>query len=184
MKKLLYKNKKGFTLIELLVVISILGVLAVLVISNINEARARARDVRKKEDMAQLRTALKLYYNDYNSYPLSSTSCNGQYNIPKGCGTAGTDCCPNANSGCPQFSAGGTTGCDTTYMSKLPVGLGTNVIGYFASADGDYYCIKTTLENASDPDISASYLGCSAICSQTSLGLNGLKSTEYAVCSD
>lgn len=180
-KNLLNRNKNGFTLIELLVVISILGVLAVLVISNVNEARVRARDVRKKEDMAQLRTALKLYYNDYTVYPLSSTSCSGLYNVPKGCGSTGTSCCPNTTANCPQFSAGGTSGCDTVYMSKLPAGLGSNVIGYFSSTDGENFCLKTTLENASDPDTAASYQGCSATCAKTTANL---KSTEYAVCSD
>ncbi len=170
MKKILNTKNKGFTLIELLVVISILGVLAVLVIVNINEARARARDVRKKEDMSQLRTALKLYYSDYYKYPDNCTLSLA------GCGTDGDSCCPT--SGCPEFSAG--TNCATVYMNKLPTGLANNTISY-RSDGNDKFCIKATLENASDPDMASSYSGCGSVC--TALGVT-LKTTEYYICSD
>lgn len=170
MKSIFKIKNKGFTLIELLVVISILGVLAVLVIANINEARARARDVRKKEDMAQLKTALKLYYNDYYKYPGNCTLSLA------GCGASGTTCCPVA--GCPEFSAG--TSCATVYMNKLPTGLANNTISY-RSDGNDKFCIKAALENASDPDMASSYSGCGSIC--TSVGVT-LKTTELYVCSD
>lgn len=170
-----HKNKKGFTLIELLVVISILGILATLVISNINEARGRARDARKKEDLYQLKTALRLYYNDYQKFP---AQCG--LNTIAGCGSSGTDCCPV--SGCPEFAAGGT-GCSTVYMSKLPSGLGTDTISYYYSSITDSFCLKTDLENASDADILTSKAACDFVCTPL-LGraLNG--KTEYAVCSD
>ena len=61
--------KNGFTLIELLVVISIIGVLAALVVVNYSSARIRARDVARKSDLAQIKRALRLYYNDNNAYP-------------------------------------------------------------------------------------------------------------------
>jgi len=62
----------GFTLIELLVVISIIGLLAGLVISNVAGVRERARDVERKSDLDQTKKALRMYYNDYNMYPLAS----------------------------------------------------------------------------------------------------------------
>lgn len=161
----------GFTLIELLVVISIIGILATLIIANVNAARSRARDATKKENMQQLKTALRLYYNDYTHFP---AKCG--INTIAGCGSLGATCCPVA--GCPEFAAG--TGCSTTYMNKLPVGLGNNTIAYYSDGN-EKYCIKTTLENASDADTTTSYAGCSTACGAVSAGL---KTTEYSVCSD
>jgi prepilin-type N-terminal cleavage/methylation domain-containing protein len=168
-------ERYGFTLIELLVVITIIGVLATLVITNLNEARARARDVRKKQDLAQLKTALQMYYNSYNqNYP---ESCN--VNTIKGCGADGDSCCPNT-SPCPEFAAGGT-GCETVFMNKLPTGLGNNTVAYYS--DGDTYCIKTDLENASDGDIATSWARCNSACFDL-IGHQLLKNQEYAVCPD
>ena len=55
---------KGFTLIELLVVISIIGILSSFAVVSLNSARAKARDSLRKGDMAQIRTALNIYYDD------------------------------------------------------------------------------------------------------------------------
>lgn len=176
MKKINITKNHGFTLIELLVVISIIGVLAVLVIANLNEARVRARDSNKKQNIVQLKTALRLYYNDYNKYPARCGT-----NTIAGCGATGASCCPNTTSGCPEFSAGGT-GCSTVYMNKLPSGLGSNTIAYYYSSTSDVYCIKTDLENASDSDIAGSKTQCNSICNPL-IGRD-LRSPEYAVCSD
>lgn len=64
--------KKGFTLIELLVVVSLIGILATLVIANMNAARERARDATRKSDLRNIQTALRLYYNDNTGYPIAS----------------------------------------------------------------------------------------------------------------
>lgn len=66
------KKNLGFTLIELLVVISIIGVLTTLILANLSDARARARDSQKKSELTQLKTALRLYYNDNQKYPASA----------------------------------------------------------------------------------------------------------------
>lgn len=68
-----YSFKKGFTLIELLVVVSIIGILATLVVANLNAARTRARDTVRKADLKNVQTALRLYYNDVGSYPADLT---------------------------------------------------------------------------------------------------------------
>jgi len=59
----------GFTLIELLVVISIIGILTSITVVSLNDARFKARDAKRKADLAQLRVALALYYDNNLEYP-------------------------------------------------------------------------------------------------------------------
>lgn len=61
---------KGFTLIELLVVISIIGILSSFAVVQLNSARNKARDALRKADMSQMRTAINLYYDENNKYPV------------------------------------------------------------------------------------------------------------------
>jgi prepilin-type N-terminal cleavage/methylation domain-containing protein len=63
------KVKLGFSLIELLVVISIIGVLSAVLMANFMGMRERARDAQKIQDLYAVKTALRMYYNDYQSYP-------------------------------------------------------------------------------------------------------------------
>lgn len=75
-------NKKGFTLVELLVVIAIIGMLASIVLSSLNTARAKSRDSWRLQELVQLKTALELYYSKNNRYPSPSSdagvySCGG-----------------------------------------------------------------------------------------------------------
>jgi prepilin-type N-terminal cleavage/methylation domain-containing protein len=67
-------NEAGFTLIELLVVISIIGLLASIMLVSLNGARAKARDVKRLADKRQVITALNLFYNDNNRWPVSASS--------------------------------------------------------------------------------------------------------------
>lgn len=62
MQKTVRSKQKGFTLIELLVVIAIIGMLSSIVLSSLNTARQKGRDTRRVADLAQLQTALELYY--------------------------------------------------------------------------------------------------------------------------
>jgi prepilin-type N-terminal cleavage/methylation domain-containing protein len=73
------KLQKGFTLIELLVVIAIIGLLASISMVSLNDARIKAKDAKRKADLAQVRLGLALYYDDHESYPV----CNaGDINNP------------------------------------------------------------------------------------------------------
>jgi prepilin-type N-terminal cleavage/methylation domain-containing protein len=172
-------TSRGFTLIELLVVISILGVLAALIVNNLNDSRARARDARAKQNLNQMKTALRLYYNDYQVYPASSGfGCGtGKMNYILGCGDNGDECCPCDSS--LDFAAG--SACNTVYMTSFPDGFGDNTISYY-SDNSEVYCLKTSLENASDPDIQTSIDQCLDACDTAGAGT--ITSPTYAVCTN
>ncbi|MFH1170553.1 MAG: type II secretion system protein [Candidatus Vogelbacteria bacterium] len=64
------KARGGFTLIELLVVIAIIGLLSSIVLASLGQARVKARDSKRVQDLIQLRTALEQYALDNNGlYP-------------------------------------------------------------------------------------------------------------------
>lgn len=63
------KNKKAFTLIELLVTIAIISTLSSIAIVSFSGQTAKARDARRKSDLANLQQALEMYYDDNGSYP-------------------------------------------------------------------------------------------------------------------
>ena len=65
------KKNKGFTLIELLVVIAIIGLLSTIVLVSLNSARNRAKDVRIKADLAQIRSVAELNADANGTYILS-----------------------------------------------------------------------------------------------------------------
>ena len=66
----------GFTMIELLVVISVIGILAVAVLSSINpiEQINKGRDTRTRSDAAQLINAVDRYFSIHESYPWNDAS--------------------------------------------------------------------------------------------------------------
>ena len=57
-------KSKGFTLIELLVVVAIIGILATVVLTSLSNARERARDAKRLNDVKTIQTALEMYAND------------------------------------------------------------------------------------------------------------------------
>ena len=177
--RITYHVSRGFTLIELLVVIGIIGMLVAIAIPNFLSARQRASDVKKKQEMVELKNALRLYYNDFNTYPPTFNGGIGKLNYIAGCQSTGTAQCPcNA---AVDFGTG--TNCDNIYMKKFPSDFGTGTY-YFPRADIDDYCLVTTLDNKSDPDIQTSQLRCSSACIGISGTTNCSGSGKYCVCSD
>jgi type II secretion system protein G len=134
------KANKGFTLIELLVVIAIITTLTGLVATNFINSQAKARDARRKSDLANIQRALELFYNDHGAYPDEST------NRIAGCGAS-------SNSACPWGSAF-TDGNGTVYMELIP-GDPANGYTYYYNVDTAggklRYQIFAYLENANDP---------------------------------
>lgn len=136
----LLKQTQGFTLIELLVVIAIITTLTGLVATNFVNSQAKARDARRKSDLANIQRALELFYNDHGTYPDEST------NRIAGCG-------PSSNSACPWASSF-TDGNGTVYMEIIP---GDPVSGttYYYNVDTTggklRYQLFARLENTNDP---------------------------------
>ena len=153
----------GFTLVELLVVISIIGTLAALLLTNFVGVRGRAADAKMKNDLRQLKSALRLYYNDYQNYPLGDGTL-------MGCGADGTSACTAGET----FSAGSET---TVYMKKTPAEFS------YYSAGGDEFLAVVVLDNLSDEDIEASQNLCSPD-SRVYYTDGPIDEDEYVVCED
>jgi len=142
----------GFTLIELLVVVSIISILAGLLLVNLQNIRGRARDLKRKHDLNEVKKALRLYYNDNQSYPQAGVSGN----IGEGCG--GGAC----TWGVSTFGFSGNT-----YMQKLPEDpLDDNPQYYYEQTDSENFTLSACLENQTDSSgVSCSYCG-SQLCYQ------------------
>ncbi|MEK7213500.1 MAG: type II secretion system protein [Patescibacteria group bacterium] len=72
MHKINFKSKNnsyGFTLIELLVVISIIAMLSSVMYAFMDTSRARAMDTKKKIEVREVGTALRLYYENNGTMP-------------------------------------------------------------------------------------------------------------------
>lgn len=68
------RKSKAFTIIELLVVIAIIGLLAVLILTRLNAARAKARNATRKANLREIQNALELYADDHGQrYPSQNT---------------------------------------------------------------------------------------------------------------
>lgn len=132
-------TNRGFTLIELLVVISILGVLAALVLSNMAGVRERARDAQRKSDLKEIQKALEMYKQnqDVPSYP-TAADWSALVAILDG------------NSG------------SYIYMKKVPDDPleGDNHYSYARSTDPLDYTLRACLENKSDPQGEADAVNC------------------------
>ena len=126
-----FSHRQAFTLIELLVVIAIIGILATISVIALNDARARARDVRRVADVKQIQTALEFIFNDKVRYPSNDELL--------------------ANTIFSTSSSG-----TTTYMNTIPAAANppdglcsnsNNPFIYNASTGGDFYTISYCIGN-------------------------------------
>ena len=161
-KSKIKSQKLGFTLIELLVVISIIGILSAIITANVSGIRERARDARRKSDLNEIKLALRMYHNDYDTYPIHSSS-----NEIVGCGTTP----PQACSWGMAFERDGNT-----YMNILPEDPLPDAYYEYSQTDADNYWLRASIENESDADVADSKQKCN------SSGEND--SDYYYVCAD
>ncbi|MFA6393927.1 MAG: prepilin-type N-terminal cleavage/methylation domain-containing protein [Patescibacteria group bacterium] len=145
MKKII-KSKKGFTLIELLVVIAIIGLLSSFAVVSLNGARTKARDALRKGDMAQMRTAMNLYYDDHSSFPVCGTFNSGAADF------GATDVCWSGT------LATALTSGTKPYMAEMPEDprnqnndpVVSAVYIYRYASNGTEYAITYRLEEVTD----------------------------------
>lgn len=143
--RLNFKNKKelisGFTLIELLVVISIISLLSSIVLTSLSGVQAKARDVRRRSDLNQVKLALDLYFDSNNTYPSTGGSYWGN------CSDFGSHPTSGANGWVPNLAP--------TLMPVLP--LDPRPIStwgcYLYESDGINYKLiaHTTMETGCPP---------------------------------
>lgn len=62
-------KKQGFTLLEVLVSATIIAVLTAIGVVSYSSVNKRSRDVKRKADLEQIRSALEMYRSDNGQYP-------------------------------------------------------------------------------------------------------------------
>jgi prepilin-type N-terminal cleavage/methylation domain-containing protein len=67
----------GFTLIELIITVAIIGILASIVMVSLTNAQKDARDARRKAELANVATALNLYYIDNGTFAIANAGSGG-----------------------------------------------------------------------------------------------------------
>ncbi len=70
--------KRGFTIVELIIVITIMGILIVLGVVNLNSSQVNARDAERKSDVETIAAALESVYNS-GYYDSLNNLKTGQY---------------------------------------------------------------------------------------------------------
>lgn len=163
----LVKTKKGFTLIELLTVITIISIMIAVGVTSWTNAKVRSRDTKRKADLKSVQQALELFFQANGHYP--------PYNVGI-CLTYDVECTGYCqyfvSSAYPEFR----NQIVPTYLSKIPLdpswsGEGPFNYIYVKTAPGKYE-IYAYLENASDPDRSATPYSIGGWCGGWAPGYN------------
>lgn len=131
---------RAFTLIELIIVMGILGILMALGVSNFQGARIKARDAKRKSDLATIAKSLEAYANDYGKYPRSNN---------------GVIICDDANNTTCAWNSSFKDSKGTIYTAVLPEDptTGSGRKYRYESTAGVSYILYAALENSRDPSI-------------------------------
>jgi len=148
-------QRLGFTLIELLVVIAIIGLLSSIVLVGLRDARAKARDSIRKQDLAQIRKVLEILYIDQETYITTAEIC-GDYST--GCSTCGCggETAHSYGNWSPTYS-NLYRALIPQYTDRLPVDPINNSTYYYyfePNSDGQGSCTSTSW------DVSCEYTLC------------------------
>jgi type II secretion system protein G len=131
------RAEAGFTLVEIIVVMVIIGILSTLGLGSFLSAQQKGRDSSRKSDLAQIKNALDLYYNDKGEYPLGSggliMGCNGEQTCNW------SDVFEDENG--------------TVYMVKIPADPQGDKAYWYESSTGQSFQIYSRLENIYDKDV-------------------------------
>lgn len=114
----------GFSLIEIIVVVAIIGVLFVIVASQVGLGQMdKARDAKRKDSLKRIKIAFEEYYNDNNDYPPNTIldDCDGNDLVP--------------------------------YLSKIPCDPANGTAYEYVPDPSGGYRIYALLERESDPVI-------------------------------
>lgn len=126
MLSILKRSQKGFTLIEMLVVIAIISILIGIGVNTFTVAQKKARDVRRKADITNIKKALVAYGLDKNN----------------------DFRCASPLATCTSLA---TLGLATTYIPVVPKDPSTGNDYLFSGTNGNFK-LQATLENTGDPD--------------------------------
>ena len=121
---------KRFSLFELLLVVAILGLLSTLAIIAIGNAREKARDAARLEDIKEIQAALELSFNDTNKYPEAKEAVilgQGNYDCLGGSGFA-------------------AKGCENAYLADVPSNPTPGGLPYRYTSDIATYRVEFSLE--------------------------------------
>lgn len=102
--KITNRAKAGFTLVELMVVVAIIGILAAVVYTNFNDARAQSRDKARMVALKEAQLALEFYKAQYGQYPAQGCGGSNTFAGPGLAGGAGLAQCDDYMQGLvPDF---------------------------------------------------------------------------------
>lgn len=157
-------SRKGFTLIELLITISIIAIISAIGLISYSQTQKIARDAKRKQDLRAVSVALELYYQANRRFPCKNASPH----------MSSVDSNPFWIRD-PDFATCGSTveiPLENNYINRMPIdpinngnpSTSTTNYGYSYNGGntpgvsncpanlGQYYVLRTVLENGNDPD--------------------------------
>ena len=157
-------RQSGFSLIELMVVVAIIALLARVVTALVGDAKAKARDTKRRTDLNQIQVALELYRNDHGTFYVT------------GGGSAGN------GTGYLAYENGGSYPAAITRIlyneGHLPEPIVEDPLqspGYmiYVCNSGQSYALSATLEFPTDRDIADIQTSCNGVGANGTYTLHG-----------